>query len=67
MLLLVSVIRHHNSIISYSAISVPLLRRDFLIKASEIYFKRKKRRKSDFTTEITEALRYTEEEEQEKN
>jgi hypothetical protein len=36
MLLLVSVIRHQNSINSYSAISVPLLRRDFLIKASEI-------------------------------
>jgi hypothetical protein len=33
MLLLVSVIRHLNSITEYSAISVPLLRRVFLIKA----------------------------------
>jgi hypothetical protein len=42
MLLLVSIIRHLNSIINYLAICMPLLRRIFRAKASKIKEKTKK-------------------------
>jgi hypothetical protein len=43
MLLLVSIIRHLNSIINYLAICMPLLRRNFRAKASKIKESTKKK------------------------